>query len=101
MSGSSHTTTNYRKLLRPSEIKKSNVMVENIMEVLENTFLSPFHDELDAAKLYNTVSGQSVDDSIKESLLLLEEAGKQLMSEYIERISTETHSESTVIDKIK
>ena len=101
MSGSSHTTTNNRKLLRLSEIKKSNVMVENIMEVLENTFLSPFHDELDAAKLYNIVSGQPVDDSIKESLLSLEEAGKQLMSEYIERMSTETHSESTVMDKIK
>ena len=101
MSGSSHTTTNNRRLLRPSEIKKSNLMVENIMEVLENTFLSSFHDELDAAKLYNIVSGQPVDDSVKESLLSLEEAGKQLMSEYIERMSTETHSESTVMDKIK
>ena len=51
------------------------------MEVLENTFLSPFHDEIDAAKLYNIVSGQPVDDSIKENLLSLEETGKQLMSE--------------------
>ena len=41
-------------------------MVENIMEILENTFLSPFHDELDAAKLYNVASGQPVDDFIKE-----------------------------------
>ena len=101
MSGSSHTTTNNRRLLRPSEIEKSNVMVENIMKVLENTFLSPFHDEPDAAKLYNIVSGQPVDDSIKESLLSLEEAGKQLMSEYIERMSIEKHSESTVMEKIK
>ena len=65
------------------------------MEVLENTFLSPFHDELDAAKLYNIVSGQPVDDSIKENFLSLEEAGTQLMSEYIERMNTETYSEST------
>ena len=50
MSESSPTTTNNQKLMRPSEIKKSTVMVENIMEVLENTFRSPFHDELDAAK---------------------------------------------------
>ena len=63
------------------------------MEVLENTFLSPFHDEIDAAKLYNIVSGQPVDDSIKENLLSLESAGKQLMSKYIERMSTETYSE--------
>ena len=72
-------------------------MVEHRMEVLKNTFLSPFHDELDAAKLYNIVSGQPVDDSIKENLLSLEEAGKQLMSEYIERMSIETYSESTMM----
>ena len=35
------------------------------MEVLENTFPGLFHDELDAAKLCNIVSGQPVDDSIK------------------------------------
>ena len=29
------------------------VMGENIIVVLENTFLSPFHNKLDAAKLYN------------------------------------------------
>ena len=76
-------------------------MVENRMEVLQNTFLSPFHGELDAPKLYNIISGQPVDDSIKENLLSLEEAGKQLMSEYIERMSTETYSESIMMDKIK
>ena len=67
------------------------------MEVLENTFLSPFHDEIDAAKLYNIVSGQPVDDSIKENLLSLEEASKQLMSEYVERMTTETYSKSTMM----
>ena len=69
-------------------------MVESIMEVLETTFQSPFHDELDDAKLYNIVSGQPIDDSVKENLLSLEEARKQLMPEYIERMSTETCSES-------
>ena len=71
MSGSSHTSTNNRKLLSPSEIKKSNVMVENILQVLVNTFLRPFHDELEPAKLYNIVSGQPAGDSIKEILLSL------------------------------
>ena len=65
-SRSSHPATNNWKSLGPSEIKKSYVMVENIMEELENTFLSPFHDELDAAKLYNVASGQPADDFIKE-----------------------------------
>ena len=89
------------KVTAPYEIEKSNVMVKNIMEVLENTFLSPFYDELDAAKIYNIVFGQPVDDSIKENLLSIEEASKQLISEYIEKISTETYSESTMMDKIK
>ena len=53
------------------------------MKVLENTFLSPFHNELDATS-FNIVSGQPVDDSIKENLLSLEEAGKQFVSEHIE-----------------
>ena len=77
------------------------VMGENIIVVLENTFLSPFHDKLDAAKLYNIVTSQPVHDTMKDSLLSLEEAGKQLMSEFIERMSTETYCESTLMDKIK
>ena len=71
-------------------------MVQNRIEVLENTFLSPFHDELDASS-FNIVSGQTVDDSIKENLLSLEEAGKQFGSEQIERMSTETCSESAMM----
>ena len=101
MRGSSHTTSNNGKSLHSSEIKKSVVMIENIMEVLGNTFLISFCDKLDASKLYNIVSDQPIDDSIKDSLFSLEEAGKQLMSEYIERMNTETYSESTMIDKIK
>ena len=100
MSESSPTTTNNQRLMRPSEIKKPIVMVENIMEVLENTSLSPFHDELDAAKFYNIISGQPVDDFIKGSLLSLEKAGKQSMSEYIERLNTETYSEKTMMGKL-
>ena len=76
-------------------------MGENIIVVLENTFLSPFHDKLDAAKLYNIVASHPIHDTMKDSLLSLEEAGKQLMSEFIERMSTETYSESTLMDKIK
>ena len=87
MSGSSHKTTNNPKLQHPPEIKKSNVILENIMEVLQNKFLSPFHDKLDAAKLY-IISSQPVDNSIRKNNLSIEETGKQLMSEYIERMST-------------
>ena len=46
------------------------------MEVLEALF-KPFHDELDAGKLYNIASSQSVDDSLKDNILPLEEARAQ------------------------
>ena len=69
------------------------------MEVLGNTFLSSFHDELDAAS-FNIVSAQPVDDSIKENLLSLEEVGKQFMSKYVERMSTETYSGSAMMASI-
>ena len=58
------------------------------MEVLENTFPGLFHDELDAAKLCNIVSGQPVDDSIKGKPFPLEEASRQSMSDYKERVGT-------------
>ena len=54
-------------------------MVENKWKY--QRILFPFYDKLGAAKLYTIVSGQPVDDSIKENLFSLEEAGKQLMSE--------------------
>ena len=54
----------YVNLRTKTTIKLKSQMVENIIEILENTFLTPFHDELDAAKLYNILYGQSVDDSI-------------------------------------
>ena len=71
-------------------------MVENRMEVLKSTFRSPFHDELDAVS-YNIVSGQPVDVSIQKNILSLEEAGKQFMPEQIERMKTETCSESVMM----
>ena len=70
-------------------------MVENKWKY--QRILFPFYDKLGAAKLYTIVSGQPVDDSIKENLFSLEEAGKQLMSEYRERMSTKIFSESTMM----
>ena len=36
-----------KKMLRPKEIEKSNLIVEEVVEVLEETFLNPFSDDLD------------------------------------------------------
>ena len=56
MSGCSQKKANQRKMLRPKEIEQSNLMVEEVVEVLEESFLNPFSDALDKNQLYNIVS---------------------------------------------
>ena len=48
---------NPRKYLRPSEILKSNKMVENIIHALKTQFIHSFHAEMEHDKLYNLDSG--------------------------------------------
>ena len=36
-----------KKKMRPKEIEKSNLIMEEVVEVLEETFLNPFSDDLD------------------------------------------------------
>ena len=48
---------NPRKYLRPSEILKSNKMVENIIHALKTQFIHSFHAEMKHDKLYNLDSG--------------------------------------------
>lgn len=86
ISGTSKTMANPRKCLRPSEIIKSNEMVENIMTSLTMQFLNPFRDDLDKEKLYNLVSGAPVENEISESLLSLEESGKEMMKAFEARL---------------
>ena len=56
MSGCSQKKANQRKMLRPKEIEQSNLMVEEVVEVLEESSLNPFSDALDKNQLYNIVS---------------------------------------------
>ena len=76
MTGMSKTTSNPRTCRRPSEVLKSNKIVENIMEALTTQFVNPFDEDLDQSELYNLVSGCPVDD-VSESLLNWEETGKE------------------------
>ena len=59
ISGLSTTSSNSQKCLRPSEILKSEKMVENIINALKIQFLNPFQEDIDKSKLFNLVSGRN------------------------------------------
>ena len=82
-----------RKCLRPSEIVKSNKIVEHLKTTLKTQFIDPFDADLDEDKLYNLVSGYPVSDEVSESLLTVESRGKEQMKEFKERLTTDTPDE--------
>eukprot|EP00794_Sanderia_malayensis_P013273 gene13273-14641_t len=93
ISGLTKTTSSSRKCLRPSQILKSNKVVENIKNCLKTQFLNPFNDEIEKEKLYNLVSGCPVSEEITESLLNLEKSRKDAMKSFEERLTSESPCE--------
>eukprot|EP00794_Sanderia_malayensis_P020967 gene20967-biopygen15473 len=83
------TTTDAKKCLRPSEIIKSNKMVENVIVSLKTCFINPFDPSLDSTELYNLVSGCPVKQNISNCLLNIEERGTELMKEFERRLTTD------------
>ena len=82
-----------RKCLRPTEILKSEAAVKTIMEVLQNTFVNPFSEDLDKSKLYNLASsGSPITDTTAECMLSYEERGKEMMNKFRTRIKG-THTD--------
>ena len=73
MSAYSRKSTDQRKMLLPKEIEQNHLMVEEVVKVLEETFLNLFSDDLDKNQLYNIVSGKTVSTDIKVSLITIEE----------------------------
>ena len=73
MSGCWQTNTDQRKMLRSKEKEQSNLIVEEVVKVLEETFLNPFSDDLDKNQLYNIVSCKTVSIEIKDSLITIDE----------------------------
>ena len=91
IAGLTTTSSNPRKCLRPSEILKSNRMVENILKALKTQFINPFNPDLDKEKLYNLVSGYPVPDNVSESLLNVEKTGMECLQNFEDRITQEDH----------
>ena len=88
-----------RKCLRSSEIKKSEMYVQRVKNILTEEFLNPFSKEMDKTKLYN-ITGTYTSNDISECLLPIFERGKIRMVEFKERISKNA-SNKYIFDPIK
>ena len=83
--GRPRTMTNPRKCLRSSEIKRSNTMVEKVINVITTQFLNPFDDDLEKEQLFSLVSGVPVGETITEILTSIKQNGKHAMCNFVER----------------
>ena len=65
------------KLLRPSQILRSEEMVKNVVSVLNNEYINPFGSDLDKDQLFNLSSGAPINDSnAVEQILNIRKVGK-------------------------
>ena len=86
MAGIEKTTQNLRKCLRPTEILKSNTIVERLVKTMRDQFTSPFNSALEKDKLYNLVSGRPVSEEIAKSLLSVKDEGAKLYEGFRKRL---------------
>ena len=99
MAGVEKTTQNLRKCLRPSEIIKSNKIVESLVKTMREQFTHPFDASFEKDKLYNIVSGKPVSDDICQSLSSIMEIGTTYYEEFQKRLTGE--SEKKLFDRLK
>ncbi len=90
ISGTDSNTSNLWKCLRPSEILKTNKVLQKIQDALINQFIKPFDEQLDNGKLYNIISGCPTNHEINDSLLSLEKQGNEMMTEFVKRFTEST-----------
>ena len=72
--GKSRAMSNPRKCLRVSEIKRSNTVVEKVINVISDHLINPF--DLVQENLFSLISGVLVNEDIAVSLLSIKEIGK-------------------------
>ena len=74
------------KPLRDTEIRRSELLVSKVIDVLENDYLNPFSINLDCEELFNLSSGLQYQDD-PEALLNIWDKGKDLYDQFLrERI---------------
>ena len=77
------------KPLRQKEVKKSEVHVTNIINVLENDYWSPFSVFLEEEEVYNLSSGKKYNGDVNE-LIDIKNKGRRLMDTFMnERIQSD------------
>ena len=74
-----------KKCLRDSEIRKSEKRVLKLKEILTETFINPFGDDVDPALLLNIASGSPVSSEVEKCLLCVVKRGEDLHSEFTSR----------------
>ena len=87
IAGIEKTTQNLRKCLRPSEIMKSNAIVDKICSTMTEQFTHPFQPSFENDKLYNLVSGRPLPENITNSLLSVMTVGPELYSLFKNRLT--------------
>eukprot|EP00111_Clytia_hemisphaerica_P022219 TCONS_00065281-protein len=80
MAGLTHKTE--YKPLRTKEIKKSEILVTKVIDVLENEYWSPFSVFLQDEEVYNLSSGKKFEGNV-EKLLDIKKQGQQLMDTFM------------------
>ena len=73
------------KPLRPSQILKSESLVNQVQEVLRNEYIDPFDHTLDKTKLYNLSSGIPLDVETTKDILDIPNTGVRLAEEFWEK----------------
>ena len=86
VTGIDKCSQNPRKCLRSSEIKKYEMYVQRVKDILTEEFINPFSKEMDKRKLYNITSGTYTSNDMSECLLTIFKRGKIRMVEFKERI---------------
>ena len=89
-----------RKCLWSSEIKKCEMYVQRVKNIVTEEFINPFSKEMNKKKLYNITSWTYASNDISECLLPIFERGKIRMVEFKERISKNASSKY-IFDPIK
>ena len=78
-----------RKCLRATEISKSEKRVLRVKEILSNTFVDPFLEDLDQTKLFNIASGCPTSEEVAKCLLGVQENGISLPQKFYSRLEKE------------
>ena len=73
------------KPTRPSQIRRSEKLVESVIEVLTEDYINPFQADVEKDKIVCLSSGVPVSQEIADSLLSLENNGKNQYKDFVNK----------------